>query len=167
MNEHINYAIQAVKDAGFEIARHELVGSTYIADKQDSDLDVLILVKKPSQVLEDKEGLDLLQHVPDLESAHLPGWKYGGSYNEGDPGVWESFKTTWNGREINAILVDNEEYWWSWVKAAEVCRYIHLMQKKNGDSVYSPEAISELDVRIGIHNILMDDSSAEDEAKVR
>lgn len=136
-------ALQAVQDtlAGLTLSRIEVVGSTYISDRQESDVDVLALVPG---------------FCPNEESFRSFGWAYGGSDGEGNDswGSWK--KTTTEGVEVNMLITGNEGYFDKWLSAAEVCRFLHL----------KGYALSTGAVH-GVHGILMDDSDASTEAKNR
>jgi hypothetical protein len=136
--DHIAYALKAVSDEGYEVLRHDIVGSTYIADNHESDLDILVLVKK----------------WEDVSCMCFDGWAYGGSVGEGDDDKWGSWKKFYNGKDVNLLVTDSQEYFSNWLLAAEVCRFVSLMSKD-----------IEPSLRLGIHNIIMDDSDASLEAK--
>lgn len=121
-----------------EIATH-LVGSTYIKDRTDGDVDLLAL-------------LDLGNHqVHGVDCMAFDGWAYGGSVGLGND-HWMSWKKLVNGVEVNMLLTDRIEYLSSWLTAAEVCRFLHLQ----GHTI-KPATVH------GIHEIIMDDSTADAE----
>jgi hypothetical protein len=141
-------AEDAAKNEGFTVIKSIIVGSSYIADSTEGDVDVLVLVKK-------EPGKYLGEWAFDPES----GWLYGGS----DPGPeadshWGSWKKFTCGREVNLLLTDSKEWYDSFMQAAEVCKFIHLVQQKFG-------LVPEKTLRYGIHNILMDETDASWEAK--
>ena len=84
-----------------------IVGSTYIKDKQTSDVDVLV-------------GVPI-----DPNCIAFPGWDYGGSAGIGNSS-WGSWKRTVGGVEVNMLLCDSQEYIDKWLTAADVCRMLHL-----------------------------------------
>lgn len=133
-------AVAAVKDAlqGRDIKRVEVVGSAYISDREDSDVDVLVLIPG---------------FAPPEES--FPGWNYGGSDGEGND-EWGSWKAYHNGVEVNMLITGKQEYFNQWLSAAEVCRFLHLKGYK-----LSTGAVH------GVHEILMEDSTAVEEVKNR
>lgn len=123
----------ALDDAGIKARQTSFVGSSYITDRTDGDVDVLCLINRdPNDI-----GFD--------------GWLYGGSVHEGGD-QWGSWKRTVDGVEVNMLLTQDLTYFMAWCTAAEVCRYLHL----SGVTVPRVQ-------RIGIHNIVMDDSDAESE----
>lgn len=163
--EYVAFAKEAVQSVGWEVVDAQIVGSTYIADNTKSDVDVLMLVKAPTVFNDPENPWRCVQHCPDLGCTTIPGWEYGGSHNEGNPDVWESFKRKHeDGTEVNALICTSEEYFSNWLTAAEVCRYLHLAEKTYFEK-YGVGSVWEKGLRIGIHNILMDDSTAEDEIK--
>ena len=124
----------AFDEAGKAIPRHitkALVGSTYVRDGNDSDIDILVLVRK-------------------FEELPLP-WTEGGSGGSAGGG-FRSWKMEKDGETINVLQVDSLEYYISWKQAAEVCRFLYL----RGFTV--PTAVVH-----GIHGIIMDAASAEEE----
>lgn len=142
LDARIKLAQEAVADAirveGHTLVKTDLVGSTYITDKQDSDLDILCLVKS----------------ITDVDSMAFGGWAYGGSVGEGGDGgggVWGSWKKHISGAgEVNMLVVTDESYFNAWLTSAEVCRYLHLR------GIVVPRVD-----RVSIHNIIMDDASAD------
>ncbi len=122
-----------------------VVGSTYIQDSESSDIDILVLVdENPTDA-----GVD------------FPGWAYGGSFNQGMPDCWESWKKNIykDGEfvcEVNMILVGSRDYYSRWLDAASACRYLHLYGLK-----LTRGAIH------GLHAVLMDDIDPEEEVKNR
>lgn len=127
----------------------EVVGSTYISDRTDSDVDILCWDKSF-----------------DINNMTFSGWAYGGSgglcpYD----GKWMSWKREVNGVTVNMLLTRDADYYGKWLTAAEVCRFIHL---KAGQLDH--EALCDGLTRAmvhGVHEIIMDDSTAEDEIKRR
>lgn len=118
----------------------EIVGSTYISDRVDSDVDVLAY----------HESFD-------IEAMTFSGWAYGGSNGLcPDNDKWMSWKKHVNGVTVNMLIVNDKAYRNAWLTAAEVCRYLHL----------KGHAVPACDVH-GVHEIIMDDSAAEDEVKRR
>lgn len=121
-----------------------LVGSTYISDKEDSDVDIIVYVdQNPSEVV-------------------MTDWSYGGSHGEGNTDMWESWKRIVFQSEhkvegvgpvvVNAILTNNKEYFNSWMVGAEVCRFLHLR------GIHVPTSAVH-----GVHGIIMDNTTAEEE----
>ena len=90
----------------------EVVGSTYIKDRADSDVDILVLVKRG-------------ELLPDLNTLAFSGWAYGGSVGLGNDS-WMSWKRVVNGVEVNMLLTNRADYFKLWLDAAEVCRFLHL-----------------------------------------
>lgn len=132
-------AISNALGTSIENFRYEVVGSTYIKDNHKSDIDVLVLVK------------DIC-----LECTGFEGWEYGGSVGMGND-HWMSWKKyTVDGVEVNMLLTTDEQYFYSWLTAAEVCRFLHLQGYDIRTSTVH-----------GIHEIIMDDSTAEVEHLVR
>ena len=140
-DERIAIAKKAIMEAlGVDVlGRHEVVGSTYIKDSDQSDVDILVLDE------------DLF-----LDELTFPGWAYGGSEGIDPDGHWMSWKRRVGGVEVNMLLVTDKAYFDSWLTAAEVCRFLHLQG-------YNLKSASVH----GVHEIIMDDSTAEDEQKVR
>ena len=139
LDARIKLAQEAVADAirveGHTLVKTDLVGSTYITDKRDSDLDILCLVKS----------------ITDVDSMAFGGWAYGGSVGEGSDGVWGSWKKHISGAgEVNMLIVTDESYFNAWLTSAEVCRYLYLR------GIVVPRVD-----RVSIHNIIMDDCSAD------
>lgn len=121
---------------GLEVERMDVVGSSYITDRTDSDIDVLVLLKTTP--------------CSSLDQLAFNGWDYGGSVGvEGDK--WMSWKKhTLEAGDVNLLATYDEEYFNAWLTSAEVCRYLHLR------GIVVPRA-----ERVAIHNIIMDDSTAE------
>ena len=108
-----------------------IVGSTYIKDKQTSDVDVLV-------------------GVPfDQDGVAFPGWEYGGSVGIGNS-HWSSWKRTVDGVEVNMLLCDSHEYIDKWLTAADVCRMLHL----SGANLRTGQVH-------GIHEVIMEDADPE------
>ena len=106
---------QTVKDMGLnddDEGYLDIVGSTYISDKELSDVDVLVYAK----------GFDVNEHG-------LSGWEFGGSVGLGNDD-WASWKRmhyldgAWV--EVNLLLTGDKELYNQWVTAADVCRFLHL-----------------------------------------
>lgn len=117
-----------------------IVGSTYIRDRTDGDVDILTY----------HESFD-------VDAMSFSGWLYGGSAGLcPDNNKWMSWKKIVNGVEVNMLIVGDKAYRNQWLTAAEVCRFLHL----KGVALPSP-------VVHGVHEIIMDDSTAEDEVKRR
>lgn len=136
MNNRYAIAAAAVKDAlkdHVTIDRYEFVGSGYIIDSTEGDVDVLVLVNRDP----DELGFD--------------GWMYGGSGSDYHD-QWGSWKRVVDGVEVNMLLTNSAEYYRAWCTAAEVCRFLHLSG-----------VVIDKSRRIAIHNIVMDDSTAIDE----
>lgn len=130
-------AAQAAMDAqGYHGKQFALVGSAFICDRQDSDVDVLVL------------------STTSPEEATFPGWEYGGSGQHAHIGDNEdkfgSWKRTVDGIEVNLLLVADEVYFRRWLDAAEVCRFLHLKG-----------VLLQRGLVHGVHEIIMDDSTAE------
>lgn len=114
--DRIATAIGAVRDAlsrcsavPSDIADWQLaiVGSTYIADNETADVDVLLTVPL---------------NPPELS---FDGWEYGGSTPKcGDS--WGSWRRTVDGVDVNLLICSNANYIERWLTSAEVCRYLHL-----------------------------------------
>lgn len=133
--EHVR---EALRREGMTAERMELVGSSYITDKTDSDLDILCFVRQS-------------QYAVGVGGMVFNGWAYGGSVGEDGEDNWGSWKKHFPGiGEVNMLVTTNEEYFNSWLTSAEVCRLLHLR------GVAVPR-----DVRVGIHSIIMDDSTAD------
>lgn len=141
-HERTQRALKAVSralDRDISTLTCEIVGSTYIGDKEDSDVDVLVLI-------EDGESLEEMVYA---------GWTYGGSKSP-RPDCWVSWKRHADGVDVNMLIVTDKQYYNQWLTAAEVCRFMHLQGVKfNSGTVH------------GIHEIIMDDSDAESEQKIR
>lgn len=115
----------------------ELVGSTYISDAENRDIDILVCIP----------GVD-------LDPMYFDGWQYGGSVGMGNDHSWMSWKTSFpDCGEVNMLITNKQEYKTLWLTAAEVCRFIFLK------GITLPTAVVH-----GIHEIIMDDSTAETEA---
>lgn len=131
----------ALKAQGLSAKRMELVGSTYIKGN-GTDIDVLCLVPEA-----------------DLDSVVFPGWMYGGSNvpsQSTDDGRFGSWKYDVDGTDVNMLIVTSEEYANAWLTAAEVCRFLHLAGVD-----LTRGAVH------GVHEIIMDDSTAETEVPKR
>lgn len=133
--EHVR---EALRREGMTADRMDLVGSSYITDKADSDLDILCYVKQPEYSL----GVGCMV---------FHGWAYGGSVGEDGEDNWGSWKKHFPGvGEVNMLVTTNKDYFDRWLTSAEVCRLAHLR------GIAVPR-----DVRVGIHSIIMDDSTAD------
>ena len=108
-----------------------IVGSTYIKDKQTSDVDVLV-------------GVPI-----DPNCVTFSGWEYGGSVGIGNSN-WGSWKRTVDGVEVNMLLCDSHEYIDRWLTAADVCRMLHL----SGANLRAGQVH-------GIHEVIMEDADPE------
>lgn len=142
--ERISIARAEVKKAlaaeGWPAGDMEVVGSTYISGRIDSDVDVLCW-----------------SPAFDICAMSFSGWAYGGSAGLcPDNDNWMSWKKAVNGVTVNMLITDKSDYAHKWLNAAEVCRYLHLRGYP----------IKTCDVH-GIHEIIMDGSMAEDEIKRR
>lgn len=128
----------ALRREGLTAQRMELVGSSYITDKTDSDLDILCYVP-------------ISTYQPSVGCMQFTGWAYGGSVGEGGEDTWGSWKHYFPGiGEVNILVTTDETYFNAWLTSAEVCRYLHLR------GIVVPRA-----ERVSIHNIIMDDSTAD------
>lgn len=87
----------------------------------------------------------------DIDSMSFDGWAYGGS-----EGLFGSTWMSWKKGTTNMLVTNKREYFSAWCTAAEVAKFLVL----NGVT------LRKGDVH-GIHEIIMDDSTAEDEAKRR
>lgn len=140
-HERTNIAVKAVADAlgkKVEDLTYEIVGSTFISDKTDSDVDVLVYVEDGS-----------------LEEMIYPGWAYGGS-KSANPDHWVSWTKFVDGVNVNMLVVTDKPYFMSWLKAADVCRFLHLQ----GYNIRTSSVH-------GIHEIIMDESDPDTENKNR
>lgn len=117
------------------VLRTDCVGSTYIRDAEDRDVDVLVLI--PDQ---------------DLDCLRIDqGWAYGGSIDHSMLGDhWASWTKSVDGVDVNMLLVNDAAYYHQWVTSAEVCRFLHLKGLPiNAGTTH------------GVHEIIMDYSTAE------
>ena len=110
-----------------------IIGSTYIADKETADVDVLLTVPlNPNEL-----GFD--------------GWEYGGSTPKcGD--AWGSWRRTVGGVDVNLLICGHTGYIERWLTSTEVCRYLHLQ----GINLRTCNVHA-------VHAIIMDDRCATDE----
>lgn len=133
MSEEIAHTavMAALREQEVAAKRYALVGSTYISGTPGADVDLLVLVDRH----------------PDELGFH--GWVYGGS-GSGYHEQWGSWKRQVGDVVVNMLLTSSETYYEAWCTAAEVCRLLHL----TGVS-------SAKDLRIAIHNIIMDGADAE------
>jgi predicted nucleotidyltransferase len=138
--ERIAVAKKAVCEAlGRDVlGRHEIVGSTYIKDKDSSDVDVLVF--------------DESFHLDEMS---FGGWEYGGSNGMGND-HWMSWKHCVDGVEVNMLLTSRRDYFDAWLTAAEVSRFLHLQGYNLRTATVH-----------GIHEIIMEDTDAESENKNR
>ena len=132
-DQRVAWVLREAASCGIRVTRAEMVGSTYICGAEDRDVDVLMLA--PDE---------------DIEAILMPGWAYGGSAGEGND-HFASFKQTVDGVEYNALFVKKPDYFVAWLTAAEVCRFLHRVEP----------GTDARDIRVGIHNIIMDDSDSE------
>lgn len=123
-------AVKAALQDNVNIVSSEFVGSGYIIDCTNGDVDVLVLVDR---------------HPDDLR---FEGWVYGGSGSDYHD-QWGSWKRIVDGVEVNMLLTNDADYYRAWCTAAEVCRFLHLSG-----------VVVDKSRRIAIHNIIMDDSAA-------
>jgi hypothetical protein len=129
---------EALRREYITVKRTALVGSSYITDKTDSDLDILVLATGGPR------------HISVGEMV-FNGWAYGGSVGEDGEDNWGSWKKHVPGvGEVNMLVTTDEEYFNAWLTSAEVCRLLHLR------GITVPR-----DVRVSIHSIIMDDSTAD------
>lgn len=149
MTTRIEEAKQAVRleliaqDIKFGELDLEIVGSTYIKDSNDRDVDVLVYVPGAN-----------------LEALAFEGWNYGGSAGLGNS-HWMSWKKLIpfapnQNVEVNMLLTNKPEYYVNWLSAAEVCRFLHLR------GVELPSGCVH-----GVHEIIMEGVDAETEAPRR
>lgn len=140
--ERIAIALDAVLDAlsrcsaapsDIDDGHLAIIGSTYIADKETADVDVLLTVPlNPNELSFD-------------------GWEYGGSTPKcGD--AWCSWRRTVEGVDVNLLICERGEYIERWLTSAEVCRYLHLQ----GINLRTCNVHA-------VHSIIMDDRCATDE----
>lgn len=118
-----------------------LVGSTYIKDREDADVDLLVTT-------------DL-----DVNELLFEGWSYGGSTPKSGDG-WCSWKKTITVDdelvEVNLLVCNDRQYITAWLNAAEVCRFLSL----------AGVPLTKGQVH-GVHAIIMDDCDAEGELPIR
>jgi len=115
-----------------------IIGTTYILG-DGADVDVLAYVPGFSQY---EHGFDY--------------WEYGGSGPEHTNDTFGSWKRTVDGVVVNLIITGDKDYHDAWITSAEVCRFLHLQ----GVQITAG-------TRHGIHEIIMDDASADEEVKHR
>jgi hypothetical protein len=138
INEATAIVHEALRRKYMTPKRTALVGSSYITDKTDSDLDILVFVD------EGRNQMGVGQMV-------FNGWAYGGSVGEDGGDNWGSWKKHVPGvGEVNMLVTTDETYFNAWLTSAEVCRLLHLR------GILVPR-----DVRVGIHSIIMNDSTAD------
>lgn len=125
-----------LKQYDHSVDRMDVVGSSYITDRTDSDIDVLVLLKTTP--------------CSSLGRLAFDGWQYGGSVGVSDDNWMSWNRHTLEAGEVNMLLTYDETYYNAWLTSAEVCRYLHLR------GIVVPRA-----ERVSIHNIIMDDSTAE------
>jgi len=129
---------EALRREGHKPERMEVVGSSYITDKTNGDLDILVYVNQGEFSI-------------GVGSMAFTGWTYGGSVGEDGEDNWGSWKKHVDGvGEVNMLVTTDETYFNAWLTSAEVCRLLHLR------GILVPR-----DVRVGIHSIIMDDSTAD------
>lgn len=140
----VNTSLAAV---GIKPVEQQVVGSSYIRGVvgDNSDVDILVLVP----------------NYRDVNDVFLKteGWCYGGSSPTSNDrwGSWTKCVYSEEGHvEVNLLMTADPVYYEAWAKAAEVCRFITLQGiiLKNG-------------MVHGIHEIIMDDSTAETESDGR
>lgn len=134
-------AYGALARANASIEEVAIVGTAYIEDKDSTDVDILVHLRPGGF---SAKGL------------YLEGWSYSGSNSAHTNDRFASFKRVVMGVSVNLLVTDDARYFMDWVTAAEVCRFLHVM------GVPIPAG-----VRHGIHEIIMDDSTAEQEAPSR
>ena len=140
IDEAKHHATEALRMECLKPKRMEIVGSAYITDSNSSDIDVLVEV-------------EFGEFCPGVEGLAFNGWAYGGSVGEGNDSNWGSWKKTFPGvGDVNLLVTGSKEYFNAWLTAAEVCRFLALR------GIVVPRA-----ERVGIHNIIMDDSDASSE----
>ena len=153
MHPRAQIALQASKDCVDQIRKYlkkeivpenvdcALVGSTYITDRQDSDVDIIVRLGHPAYCFCDEIQTAL----------RIQGWESGGSESQSAGGEWDSYKKVVADVLVNVILVWDNEYYDKWLTAAEVCRFMHIMgvQPKYWSGLVH-----------GVHEIIMDDSTA-------
>lgn len=129
------YVRQTIVAEGLRPLHIECVGSAYIEDKRTSDIDILVLAKGNN-----------------VESMSFGcGWEYGGSTGEDGEDQWGSWKrTVAHVGEVNMLITTDEKYFDAWLTSAEVCRLLYL----HGINISKA-------ARVGIHSIIMDNSSAD------
>lgn len=135
-------ALAALRQEYITCLGMEIVGSAYISDREDSDIDVLCHVK----CVDDTDAI-----------AFGASWKYGGS---GDSHMNDKFGS-WKKHfpevgVLNLLVTKDKAYYDAWLTSAEVCRFLHLR------GMALPAALVH-----GVHEIIMDDSDAETEAERR
>lgn len=122
-----------------------VVGSSYIHQEIRNDVDILVL--SPFR-----------RSLRDVFTSS--GWVEGGSQDLTLNTCWVSMKKLYDDEGkavvINVIIVENEDYFNKWVRAAEACRFLVSMgvPLKRGQTH-------------GVHAIIMDDCDAEGELPLR
>ncbi len=130
----------ALAREGYVVDRMNCVGSSYIVDRMNGDIDILAYVPQSEHSV----------GVGDMAFSNR-GWSYGGSVGIDGADNWGSWKKHVEGiGEINMLVTTNEAYFNAWLTSAEVCRYLHLQ----GVTVDRAQ-------RVAIHRIIMEDSTAE------
>jgi hypothetical protein len=127
----VSAAVAAIQAAlGDLFKRAEQVGSSYInSSGQGEDLDIVVLCADPGATLPLKMR---------MEEA---GYRATG----GESGEDDEFTTLRKG-DVNVMLTVDEDWWWNFVKSAEVCKALHLRYKWE---------------RVAVHRVLMNDEDAE------
>lgn len=109
------------------------VGSSYICNTDGSDFDWLFLVK-------------------DIDAAKDTlldcGYKWDAGGYDPDESRFYSFKKSFDGLVLNAIVIKDKDYFYAFQTAAEVCRYL--------DSI-GVNQVRYKSTRIAIHKIVRDD----------
>lgn len=134
-------AYGALVRANATIEEVAIVGTAYIEDKDSTDVDILVFLRPGCRP---------------AEELYLENWTYSGSNAAHTNDKFASFKRVVMGVTVNLLVTSDALYFMDWVTAAEVCRFLHVM------GVPVPAG-----VRHGIHEIIMDDSTAEQEAPRR
>jgi hypothetical protein len=131
----------------FDKNKIALVGSLFITGETTTDVDILVYVSaviKDSQVQPVKmQEIDLYDDSED--------WQLGGSFIHKEQS-WSSWKKVFQDCLVNLILCNDETLFDNFVKAAEVCRYLHL----SGIRI-------DKRTRLGVHSIIKDRSNADTE----
>lgn len=124
---------------------YKFIGSTYIFNRLGNDIDIVAFSKNHNYI-------DFVKN--DFE--------FGGSFRYASPekvdidDSWHSWKKPLGNTFVNIILTTDKEYFKKWITACEVCKYIVM----SGGHI-------EKHVVHGIHAIIMDNSSVENELSIR